>query len=204
LEVGADHELAKVNGVAITLKDLLPLGVADTAVNHSLSPEMYEFLLNKAIVRELTFQAAQAQGLKLTDEQNRQLEQVRESVVARYATAPAQVVHLNATGTLEDRIAFELRDAASPLLLDLMLAKAGMPAPHITEAQVEAYYRTHAAEYGALPDEPGERRAVWQKIDLAIRNQLAPEMQAQYQQALNKMLQELRASASITLSAKAN
>lgn len=204
VEVRVDQVLAKVNGVAITLKDLMPIGAAEAALKQSLSPQMYDFLLGRAIARELTFQAAAAQGIKLTEDQNRQLKQVRESMLARYGTDPAKVVHLNVTGTLEDRIEFELRDAASPLLIHSMLAKAGAPSPYVTEAQVEEYYRSHATEYGALPGDAVERQAAWQRINLEIRSKLAPEIQAQYQQALNKMLEQLRANANIALLAQTN
>jgi hypothetical protein len=204
VEVRAEQALAKVNGVTITLKDLLPVGAAEAASKQSLSAERYDFLLNRAIARELTFQAAQAQGIKLTEEQNRQLKQVRESMLARYGTDPAKVVHLNVMGTLEDRIEFELRDAASPLLLHSMLAKAGAPSPYVTESQVEEYYRSHPTDYGTLPEDAVERQAAWQRINLEIRNKLTPEVQARYQQALEKMLEQLRANANIILVAKTN
>lgn len=202
VEIRADQILARVNGLALTLKDLLPIGAADAAL--SLTQQRYDFLLERAIVRELTFQAAQAQGISLSQEQTLQLQQVRESMLAHYGAASPKVVHLNVTGTLEDRIAFELRDAASPLLLHSLLTKAGGPSPYVTETQVAEYYRSHSAEYDVLPGGAAERQAAWERINLAIRNKLIPETQAQYQRALSKMLEQLRASANITLIATSN
>src|SRR5262249_35621053 len=80
VRVHADQVLATVNGVAISLKDLAPLDTAQGATDQLMSPEMYEFLLNRAIDREVTIQTARAQGLELSAEQRQQLDQMRASL----------------------------------------------------------------------------------------------------------------------------
>src|SRR5262245_221050 len=73
--------LAKVNGTPITLKDLVAGVGADASVEQILSPAMYQALLERAIERELTFSAARAKAIELTEEQVRQREQVRQSLL---------------------------------------------------------------------------------------------------------------------------
>ena len=63
LRVPAASPLAKVNDVIITLKDLVPGESAEKL----MSSEMYHSLLDQAIERELTFQAARAKGIELSE-----------------------------------------------------------------------------------------------------------------------------------------
>jgi hypothetical protein len=196
--------LAKVNGTPITLKDLVAGVGADASVEQILSPAMYQALLERAIERELTFSAARAKGIELTEEQVRQREQVRQSLLARHAAPHESVVQLNVTGTLEDRIEFELRDVTSQLLLNSLLAKAGIHPGEVTEDQVQEYYQGHLDQYGALPGAGPERSTGWQRIDYEIRQKLAPAVQAEYAVAVRKYLEQLKAEASISLVAAAN
>ena len=75
--------------------------------------------------------------------------------------------------------------------------QAGVPSPHVTAAEVQAYYQQHQAEYGVLPTDPAQRQAAWEAIDQAIRQTLAPQLQAQHQEQFQKFLEQLRAAAQI-------
>jgi hypothetical protein len=180
------------------LKDLLPISGAQASGEQIMSPETYKFLLDRAISRELTFQTARAGGVELTPEQLAQREQVRQTILAQQGD-PDKVVHLNLSGTLEQEIEFEQRDATSQLLLNSLLEKAGVTSPHVTDAQVLGYYEAHRSEFGPLPSAEAERAGAWQKIDLAIRNKLAPQMQVEYQNMVKKYMEGLRASAAVTV-----
>src|SRR5205814_2175231 len=105
--------------------------------------EMFDFLRGLAIERELVFQTARIQGIELTAEQKSRLEQIRRSLAEREHEESGQVLHLNQSGTLEDEIAFELRDATSRFLEVSLLEKAGAPSPLVTESAVQDYYRAH-------------------------------------------------------------
>ena len=83
VRIPAAKTLAKVNHALITLKDLAPLGQASSNAEKLMSAEMYRALLDRAIERELTFQAARAKGIELTEEQQRQREQVRETLLGQ-------------------------------------------------------------------------------------------------------------------------
>lgn len=194
VRVPAGRALASVNGTAISLKDLLPMGAG---VEQVMSPETYEFLLNRAVERELSFQAASAQRIELSDEQRRTVEQVRQRMLER--ENQEGVVHLNRSGKLEDQIAFETRDATSQLLLNSLLTKAGAASPHVTENQVKQYYERHHADFAALPSDASERAKAWQQIDLAIRQKLVLENTAEHQAQRQHFLDSLRAKAAITI-----
>jgi hypothetical protein len=188
--------LAKVNRVPLTLKDLLPVGHSPGGAEQVMSPETYEFLLNRAIERELSFQAASAQGIALSEEQRRHLEQVHQRMIER--ESQPGVIHLNRSGTMEDQIAFELRDATSQLLLNSLLAKAGAASPHVTESQVNQYYESHRADFAVLPSDASEREKARQQIDFDIRQKLALANAAEHQAQRQHFLESLRANAAIS------
>jgi len=195
LRVPAASPLAKVNDVIITLKDLAPGESAEKV----MSSEMYHSLLDQAIERELTFQAARAKGIELSEEQQKQREQVRAALLARHSQEDGKVAHLNLSGTIEDQIQFELRDATSQLLLSSLLAMAGAPSPYVTEGQVQEYYLSHLDLYGALPVSEAQRASAWQRIDYEIRQKLAPTVQTEYAEGVRQYFEQLKAKAKVTL-----
>lgn len=188
-----DQTLAAVNGVPITLKDLVPTGVADAGQEKTMSYDVFKSLLERAIDRELAFQAAAAEGIQLTDAQQAQLQEHRASLQNPYPQyrmiSPAQVDPA--------RIDFELRDAQGLMLQQALMEKVANASPLLTDAQVQQYYQEHAAEFGDLPVDPQQRAAAWEKIDLAIRQQQAPRAQAEYQMRLKEYLDKLKAQSQI-------
>ena len=94
---------------------------------------------------------------------------------------------------------FEQRDAMALLLQAALADKAGVPSPHVTAAQVQAYYQQHQAEYGALPADAAQRAAAWERIDEAVRLILAPQVQAEHQEQFQQFLDRLKAGAQITV-----
>lgn len=197
VRVRPDQVLATVNGVAITLRNLAPVDLAEASSEQVMSTEIYEFLLGRAIERELTFQAARERGVELTEEQQQQLAQRREQLERQDPQLIRQMTMNPAA------IEFDLRDTAGLMLQANLAAQAGLPSPYVTPAQVEQYYQNHKAEYGELPSESAERQTAWQKIDRDIRQKLTPRLQAEYQQALDKLLDQLKASAQVTVTALA-
>lgn len=195
VRVKPGQTLATVNGVAITLKDLVPLPAEKAGTDQLMSAEMYESLLNRAVEREVTFQAAQAQGVELTAAQRQRLANLRTRSEAR-EPGVFDTVQQNPAN-----VEFEQRDATGLLLQAALAEKAGVPSPHVTAAQVQAHYQQHLADYGALPADPAQRQAAWEKIDQAIRAKLAPQLQAEHQEKFQKFVEQLKASAQIALPA---
>ncbi|TMA25577.1 MAG: hypothetical protein E6J78_17115 [Deltaproteobacteria bacterium] len=173
--------LARVNDVPIVASDLIPWRAEDRK-ERGMTHEMFAFLLKRAIDRELVSQAAGAQSISLSAAQVGQLERLR---AAEQERDPAQVE-------------FDVRDAASELLLADLVAKSGGPNPYAGPADVEAYYRRHADELGALPAATEARAAAWQQIEARIRQILATERQAAYRDRIQDILGELEAHARIS------
>jgi len=188
--IAPDTALAVVNGVTIVGKDLAPF---PNTAEQSMSEDMLTFLLNRAIDRELVFQAARQEKVELDEAGQRELDRVRASLFKKdpAVISPAQPD----PATVE----FEQRDATGLLLRTALLNKAGIAAPTVTRAMVDQYYSDHAATYGELPADPAARDEAWRKIELQIRNELVLQRMAEYAGAASDYLQKLRASASVQL-----
>jgi hypothetical protein len=182
----AAQVVATVNGAPITGKDLLPFSAAQGGAVQSMSPQMYWHLLNRAIERELAFQAARRRGVQLDEAQRRELAQVRRAAEQR-------------SGVDRAALDFEARDAEGQLLLRALAAESGVPSPYATEADVERYYEAHRAGLGDLPSDPSRRGAEWQRIQLEIRRVLAGEMRVAHNQGLRRYIDQLKTSAAITI-----
>lgn len=187
----ADQVVATVNGVGIFGKDLVPFSVGEGPTRKALSPELFDYLLQRAINRELVVQAARAEGVELADAQQQQLEQLRARLEKK---DPAVVVPARVDPAKVD---FEVRDAAGLLLQAALLQKAGYAPPYVTEGQVRAYYEEHRDRFGELPEEAAERQAAWGKIDFEIRKELAPAAQAEYREQVRQYLERIREAAKI-------
>ncbi|HEY6185549.1 MAG TPA: hypothetical protein VIW67_25135, partial [Terriglobales bacterium] len=160
---------------------------------------MYDFLLDQAIGRELTFQAAGAQRIELNDQQRRQLDQLRNTMERRFGGDPLLVVNLDISGTVEDQIAFRSREATATLLMASLLDKAGAPSPMVSEDQVREYYNQHVQQYGGLPSDSNKRQEAWEQIDFQVRLDLAFPALEQYSRRRLQYLQQLKSSAQITI-----
>lgn len=172
--------VATVNGVAITGADMVAFR-AKTGEALELTPEMHEFLLQRAIDRELTMQAARARKLELSAMQQDQLAQVRANAEARGETDPAQ-------------LAYEEKDARAQMLLESMAAADGAPAALVDDAAVDRYLEEHAAELGPAPRDP--RAAQQRRIEL--RQKLYAEQAAAHDARVRELLDRLAAGATIT------
>jgi hypothetical protein len=193
IRVPVDQVLATVNGVALTLKDLQPVSSPGPAggSEQTLSPERYDFLLQRAIERELTVQAARASGVELSESQKHQLARFQAD---RTQPEPGVIRQLTRNTAQTE---FELRDAAALMLQNSLLARQGVSA-HVTPERVEEYYRAHQAEYGELPADARAREDAWAKIDFQVRQLLAPTFQNEYQNQRRVFLDKLKAEAQIT------
>jgi hypothetical protein len=190
VEVKADQVLATINNLPIRGKDLVAMGANGQPIR--TSPEMYEFLLDRAVERELTFQVARANGVTLDGEQQQRLAEVhaqREADLKNNLNGHI-VRNLNLPGSVEDLIAFETREAESRLLMNRLAEQAGVPSPYVTEEMVRVYYSEHAGEYAGRA--PGD-------VDQEIRAKLSPVLQAAYQEALQAYIAQLKSAAQITL-----
>lgn len=180
--VHPNEVLAKVNGIPITLWDLIPLQSTNN-VPQQLDPVTYHYFLKRAINRDLIMQAARAQGVTLSDSQQQQLNQFRAEREQPY---PGQVSQLSITPA---EIEFELRDDQAFMLQTSLMAQRGFT-PNVTPDEVEQYYQQHIPEYNGMS---------WPEIDIQIRNQLAEQVRADYQKQLDIYMYGLKAKANITI-----
>ena len=195
--------LASINGVPITLRDLIAVNPSEaTDTEHSMSEAQYNYLLERAIDRELAFQAAQQQGVTLGQDQQAQLDQIERSIRARNEAQQSGnvVARLNSTASLETEIEFEKRDAAGLLTQEALLEHSGGPPAHITEEMVKEYYQKNVSLYGPLPAAPEERDAAWHQIDAQIRTDLKYTVLQAHQDALKDNMDRLKANAAIEIS----
>jgi hypothetical protein len=193
LTVKPGQTLATVNGVPIMLDDLVPLPAEKLGSEQVMSAEMYRSLLNRAVERELTFQAAREQGVELTAAQRGRLADLRARSEQREPGVFDTVQHNPVN------VEFEQRDAIGLLLQAALAEKAGVPSPHVTAAQVRDYYQQHSTELGALPADTAQRQSAWEKIDQAIRQRLAPQLQAEHQAGVQQFVGQLKAAARIDI-----
>ena len=193
----ASQALASVNGVAITLKDLMPVPEEKEGADQIMSAGMYDFLFKRAVERELTFQAARAQGIELTQEQKQRLAEIRARSEEK-APEVFDTVQQNPENT-----AFEQRDFTGLLLQAALAEKAGVSSPHVTPELVEAYFQQHKTEYAQMAEDPAQRSPeAWQAVDAEIRAKLAPGVQAAHDEQMRKFVEQLKASASIVVAQK--
>lgn len=192
VRVRPEQVLATVNDTPVTLKDLVAVPNAQRGAENTMSASLYDALLERAVVREVAFQAAREQGIALTDDQKAQLEKFKKEMLS---TSPDVV---DMTMPME-RIAFEQRDTEGRMLLVNLAAAAGAPSAFVTEDQVKAYYEGHKSEYGDLPADPQEAQWTWRRIDREIRNVLVGDTTEAYQQAYDKVVEDLKSQASIEI-----
>jgi hypothetical protein len=189
LRVSPGQVLAMVNGHQIKLGDLIPLRGPNA---QAFSRQTYNFLLQRAVDRELVLQTAKAQGLAMTDGEKRQLANTRS---LRALPEPGQVQRL----TLDQaQLDFEMRDAEAFLLQSALMAGAGVSA-NVTPEQVSTYYQAHAAEFGDLPPDAQARKIAWAQIDSTIRQRLAAPIRSIYQNQLLAYMKQLQSSADISV-----
>ncbi len=185
--------LATINGVSLTLKDLLPLSAEKNETVQTLTTERYHFLLQRAVERELVFQTARAQGVELTREQKHRLQELRS---ANDQNNPNVFDALRSNAAHDD---FEQRDISGFLLRTTLAEKAGLPSPYVTPEKVEQYYHEHQTEFAQLPVDNGARETAWRRIDADIREKLAPQIQAKYEKELEVYMNRLKSTAVMTV-----
>lgn len=182
--------LATVNGSALTLKDLAGIPQMKNSKDQAISHHMYDFLLKRAIDRELVFQAARAQGIVLSPEQVEQLARIKAEVEQH----SPEVLDLTMS---PERAALDLRDAEGRMLLVNMATQSGVPSPDVSPGQVQAYYEAHKSEFPELPADPAEAQGAMRAIDLQVRRKLASETMASHQAGVDTLLGQMRTSATI-------
>jgi hypothetical protein len=192
VKLDSDMILASVNGVAITLKDLMPVNPR-AKTERKMTPEMFNFLMDRAIVREVAMQAAKSKGLELSEEQKANLEKVRARALEKDPR-----VFSDAQDDYEAKAAFEVKDYTGLMLAESLLALSGGPPKYVTPEMVERYYAGHSVEYGELPADESARKEMWPKIDNAIRETLAGALESDYEKGLQALMDDLKKKASIT------
>ncbi|MBC8003047.1 MAG: hypothetical protein H7X97_10715, partial [Opitutaceae bacterium] len=184
--------LALVNGREIKVEDVWPVGGLSATNALEVSPETYQYFLDRAVNRELIFQTARETGLKLNESQRAELARLR---AARRQAEPGQVTRLNVDPAQEE---FELRDAEAFMLQTSLLAAKGA-SPNVTEEQMMSYYRDHAADFGGLPTDPSERKEAWSQISFQIRERLAKQTRASFNEQLTAYMNEMKSKATIVV-----
>jgi hypothetical protein len=131
VRVHADQVLATVNSIPITLKDLVPLPPGDPHAERSMESDIYNARLDRAIEAELTFQAARSRNITLNDQQQQQLQRIRDRHSADIQTYRDQ--GLMWTSVTAEQIDFETRVTSALLLQQNLVAQTAGVSPHQPE-----------------------------------------------------------------------
>jgi hypothetical protein len=180
------HILGTVNGIKLSLKDLNPQKSDANDAEQTIDLVEYNYLLNRALERETTIQAAGSQGIGLTQSQLKQMDVLRARLGE---TEPNVIKELTRS---PESVQFELRDVIGLMLMNNLATKAGVPSPQVTSDDVSDYYSQNKKAYGDLPADQGERDAAWQKIDQKIRQKLSTDFLDNHQKKLQKFLDDLK------------
>lgn len=186
-----DEVLATVNGMPITLKDLMPLDPGAAGMERTLPQDRYDMLLNRAVERELAFQSAKANGVGLSEPQLLNLARRRSQ------NSPSEPGEFDSLGRTAVNTEFEQRDAEGLMLLHNLASAAGMPPADVTTELVQDYFIVHRNEFPAIPEDPARMQQVADAIDAAIRAQLSAAVKARYAESFHTFVQRLKAAARI-------
>jgi hypothetical protein len=191
VELQPDVALAEVNGVTLTLKDLISVNRSESAAQ-TMRSDAYNHLLAKAIERQVIFQAAEAQGLELDEAQKHELETILDAAFER-AGEPYVPAGYDAQAQGE----FEIQVRTAELLLDLLLNEPGPPSQYVTPERVQEYYAEHQAEFDKLPEDPAARSQAWPPIEAEIRDRLTSEVFVQHERKRRQLLEVLKSEGTI-------
>ncbi len=139
--VRADQVLATINGQPIQLKDLVSLGPDGT--ERAMTEEQYRSRLNRAIEMELTAQAAQAQGVGLSAEQQQRLTKIGRDHRAKLREYQQQGISWSSATTAQ--LEFERRLMSALMLQQNLVAKEAAVAPS-PDTSVQARYEQALSE----------------------------------------------------------
>lgn len=114
-----------VNQTPLQLRDLMPVRTGET--EKDLTREQYGSRLQRAIEMELTFQAARAQGVELTEAQQQRLEQIAGSDLLK--PEGYENSGLSWTSIGKEQVEFEERLLAAQMLEQNLVAKKAGVAP---------------------------------------------------------------------------
>jgi hypothetical protein len=191
--IAPDRVLATVDGRPITLGDLMPLRPGGRTEGQELSRQAYEYLLGRAIHREVILLTAKTRGIVLTPGQKQHLSDVR---ARREHPDPGSARSLNRD---PHQVDFEAREMEAFLLQSTLLARAGL-SPNVSPEQVLAYYQARASEFGEPPSEGNAGREAWAGIDYRIRQRLAGSIRRQFQAESSNYIQQLMTAARVVVS----
>ncbi|NUM56595.1 MAG: hypothetical protein HUU46_23440 [Candidatus Hydrogenedentes bacterium] len=184
--------LARVNGVEITATDAAPSSFGSETTEISISREQFQFLLNRAIEQHLVISEARRAGITLSSEDMAKLAKLRES--RRHDDDVVDPI-----GNQQAIIEAEAVEAETQLIEKQLLQRNGVPLPYVTEEMVREYYEQHTDDFPDLPQDPAQHGAVWQQIDLAIREELAPQVRRDYLNGRSAYMAELREAAGVEI-----
>ena len=185
-----DEVLATVNGRKITVREAVPFGGTNQEVE--ISPGDLKFFLNRAVDRELIFDAAKKQGVFLDESQNQQLANMQSM---RNQREPGGIAKLN-----DDPAGRQLEalDAKAFMLQTAIMAARGA-SPDVTEKQVLDYYHQHQSELGNLPADSDARSQAWQELAYQIRTQLAASTRTEYNHELAAYMHQVESEADVVV-----
>jgi hypothetical protein len=188
VRVAPGRTLATINGHSIMLKDLVPDG--DRGNEREMAAGLYQFLLDRAIERQLVFETARQKHLELTPEQSRRLEALFTEDSCKAANSSV----FDWLGRSEANAQFEARDLAGTMLAANLAAAAGAPSPYVTREDVVGHVQANPADFPGLSAE-----AIPAQVEIQIRQRLAPKHRAAYQQWFAQYMARLKAGATITV-----
>lgn len=121
----AGQVLVTVNKEPVQLRHLMPVGPKETEME--LTREQYDSRLKRAIDIEVVFQAARAEGVELTETQEKRLEGIAERHQADLAHYQKLGVTWSAVSS--EQMEFEKRVLAAQMLEQNLVAKKSAAAP---------------------------------------------------------------------------
>ena len=85
-------------------------------------------------------------------------------------------------------------------MLQTTLMSAQGDSPNVTEDQVTAYYTQHESQFGGMSlDSLQQNQEMWQQVEVAIRNELASSVRANYNNQVANYMGNLESQANITV-----
>jgi hypothetical protein len=181
--------LATVSGVALTPRDL-GLRIGDHAQDLEIAEDRYRALLDSAIERELTVQAARKRGVELSAAQQRRVDELRAKAQASRDGKKTRWSDPDLSGPVA--MEAQLSELAALMLQANLAERSGLPSPYVTPEDVARHYAENATAYPPLPSEPAARAVAWQQLEARIRGELASDFRSRYQTALRIFLERLR------------
>jgi hypothetical protein len=183
-----EEALAVVDGIVITLDDLMPPGTL--AAGEIMPREAYDKFLNKAIDDALLVGKAAEMGMADTEDFRELVEDMRKDL--------QEMPDLN-----EDDIAWRLDRFSKMALISDLYLREGLVPERVTREEVEDYYLSHGHEYDWVRKREGIKGSdpdrIERKVKEEIKRDLALPRNQEIRERREAYLEELRLQSDIRI-----